>query len=335
MERLSPDAVWRMTNKELARTLNKELFHKRGKRVHFYAPSFMYYKTRYFRSSPEAFPTVSVTGKSCALKCRHCEGKVLETMHPATTPEKLYNLCSHLKRQGAQGCLISGGCLPDGSVPLGRFAETIGKIKRELGLTVLVHTGIIDLQTARALKRSGVDTALIDVIGSEETIREVYNLDVKAGAYASSLKALHEARLASVPHVIVGLHYGKLKGEKEALEMISDCAPSALAIIAFMPIHGTEMGKTEPPTPLSIARVILAARAMFPRIPLVLGCMRPKGQHRTETDIFAIKAGVDAIAFPAEEAVEFAKNRGYEAVFSSLCCSQIYADLAGSADSEH
>ncbi len=292
----------------------------------------MYYNTRYFRSSPNDFPTVSLTGAGCALKCKHCEGKLLETMHAATTPRKLYSICSHLKSQGALGCLISGGCLPDGSVPLKPFINVIGRVKRELGLKVFVHTGIVDSQTAKALKRNGVDAALIDVIGSDETIREIYRLNIRAEDYSNSLKALHDARLAFVPHIIVGLHYGKLKGEKEAMEMIVAHEPSTLVIIAFMPVRGTEMGRTEPPTPLSIARVILAGRIMFPKIPLVLGCMRPKGKHRTETDILALKAGVDAIAFPAAEAIEFAKSQGVEAVFSSLCCAEVYASLGRSGD---
>jgi len=57
-----------------------------GKQIGFYAPSFSYYKTKYLHSSPTTFPTISVTGSSCALKCKHCNGKVLETMLPATTP---------------------------------------------------------------------------------------------------------------------------------------------------------------------------------------------------------------------------------------------------------
>ncbi|PIU58625.1 radical SAM protein, partial [Candidatus Bathyarchaeota archaeon CG07_land_8_20_14_0_80_47_9] len=110
------------------------------KKIHFYAPSFMYYKTRYYCSSAMDFPTISVTGKGCGLKCKHCGGRVLETMYPAETPEKLFELCAQLKRNGALGCLISGGCLPDGTVPLAGFVEAIGKVKRELGLTVFVHT---------------------------------------------------------------------------------------------------------------------------------------------------------------------------------------------------
>ena len=298
-----------------------------GRKLRFYAPSFMYYRTSYYGSSPSAFPTISVTGESCVLKCQHCGGKVLNTMYSATTPEKLLRLCVQLKRKGALGCLISGGCLPDGSVPIGKFINVIEKVKRELCLTVIVHTGMIDFNTAEKLRNAGVDAALIDVIGSDDTIREIYRLNLTVEAYEDSLKALHEARVAFVPHVIVGLHYGKLKGELHALKMISSYQPSALVIIAFMPIHGTEMENVTPPKPIDVTKVIATARLMFPETPLALGCMRPKGKHRIKTDILAIEAGVNAIAFPTKEAIKFAEKQEYETAFSSLCCSQIYTDM--------
>lgn len=328
MAQLSPETIWQMSEKQLVNLLNTNLLSSKTRKIHFYAPSFMYYKTSHYCSSPLAFPTISITGKGCALKCKHCGGKVLETMHSATMPEKLFALCSRLKEEGALGCLISGGCLPNGSVPLENFVDAIGRIKRILGLTVFVHTGIIDSSLAKRFKEAGVDAALIDIIGSDETIKEIYNLNVITKDYENSLKALSEAGIAFVPHVIVGLHYGRLKGELNALNMISKYKPSALVIIAFMPIRGTEMEKVEPPKPIIIARVIAATRLMFPETPVVLGCMRPKGLHRKETDILAIKAGVDAIAFPEEEAVKFAEKIGREKVFSSFCCSQIYLDIS-------
>ncbi len=326
---LSPEEIWSMSENEVWQFLEGDYLlrsYKMGK-IRFYAPSFMYYKTNYYCSSPTDFPTISVTGKSCALNCKHCGGRVLETMFPATTPEKLFKLCMHLKSKGALGCLISGGCLPNGSVPLGKFIDAIERIKRELGLTVFVHTGIIDFETAERLGNTGVDAALIDVIGSDETIKEIYKLNITVEDYEDSLKALHDAGIAFVPHVIVGLHYGKLKGELQALRMILKHQPSALVIIAFMPIRGTEMENVEPPKPTEIAKVTAAARIMFPKTPLTLGCMRPKGKHRTETDILAIKAGVNGIAFPTEEAIKFAEKQGYATAFSSLCCSQIHKDV--------
>ncbi len=326
MVQLSTETIWNLKDEELLDLLDSEAFKSRGNQIHFYAPSFTYYKTKHYCSSTTDFPTISVTGNTCALNCKHCGGKVLETMQPALSPEQLLELGVKLKQNGAVGCLVSGGCLPDGSVPLDDFVPVLGRFKRELGLTVFVHTGIIKQETAMALKTAGVDAALIDVIGSAETVEKIYNLKVTVQDYADSLKALQKAELSIVPHVIVGLNEGKLDGELKALQMIRQIKPSALVIIAFMPIHGTIMATTLPPKPADIAKVSALARQMFPQTPLVLGCMRPKGKSRGETDVLALKAGVDAIAFPSEEAVEYAKNMGYGTVFSSFCCAQMYVD---------
>ena len=326
MAQLSPEAIWDLNEKELLNLLESGIFKPRENQIRFYAPSFTYYKTKHYSSSTTNFPTISVTGNACALNCKHCGGKVLETMHPALSPEELFELGLKLKQNGAKGCLVSGGCLPDGSVPLDQFVPVLGRFKRELGLTVFVHTGIIKQETAVALKDAGVDAALIDVIGSAETVAKIYNLKVTVEDYADSLKVLQEAKIDFVPHVIVGLNEGKLDGELKALQMISQVKPSAIVIIAFMPIHGTAMAKTPPPKPVDIAKVSAIARQMFPKTPLVLGCMRPKGKSRGETDVLALKAGVDAVAFPSEEAVEFAKGKGYGTVFSSFCCAQMYVD---------
>lgn len=190
-----------------------------------------------------------------------------------------------------------------------------------------MHTGFINFSTAKKLKEAGVDAALIDVIGSNETIREIYQLDVNVEDYDRSLKALHESGIPFVPHVLVGLHYSKLKGEFQALEMVSKYSPSAVIIIAFMPIRGTPMEDVDPPAPEDVIRVLAAARLMMPSVPLALGCMRPKGKHRVRTDKLAVKAGANAIAFPAEGAIQLSKSLGLEISFSSLCCSQIFEDI--------
>lgn len=326
MAKVTAETIWSSNEADLLKLLETGELKSRAKEIRFYAPSFTYYKTRYYSSSPNDFPTISVTGTGCSLNCKHCGGKVLETMHPALSPQQLFNLCAKFKKDGAKGCLISGGCMPDGTVPLKPFIAMIKKVKRELGLTVFVHTGIIDAETAVSLKKAGVDATLIDTIGSDETIKKIFNLNAKVKDYAKSLLALQSAGLNIVPHVIVGLNEGHLDGEYKALEMISQIKPAALVIIAFMPIHGTLMAKTKPPRSIDTARVAASARLMFPETPIVLGCMRPKGKARAEGDVLALKAGVDAIAFPSEEAIEFVKKLGAATLFSSFCCAQLYAD---------
>ncbi|MCZ2808532.1 MAG: radical SAM protein [Candidatus Bathyarchaeota archaeon] len=324
---MKAEEIWHASGKELASMIERGLFLNKKGKIRFYTPSFINYKTNYFRSSQAFFPSISITGSSCALKCKHCDGKVLNTMFPAPSPKELFELCRELKEKGAIGCLISGGCLPDGSVPLDEFVDAIAKVKKELGLTIVAHTGVIELSTAEKLKRAGVDAALIDIIGSDQTIREVYRLEISVEDYDRSLKALHKSGIPFVPHLLVGLHYGKLKGELQALKMISNHSPSAIIMIAFMPIHGTPMEKVNPPNPEDIAKVLVTARLMMPKVPIALGCMRPKGKHRTRTDILAVTAGVNAIAFPDEEAIRLAESLGLEISFSPICCSQIFKDL--------
>jgi uncharacterized radical SAM superfamily protein len=324
---LPTDNIWKLKDAEFEALLDSDALKPQSSTIRFYAPTFMYYRTKHFCACTNEFPTVSVTGNTCALNCRHCGGKVLETMHPALSPKMLFDLGQKLKTDGAKGALVSGGCLPDGSVPIDDFAPVLARFKHELGLTVFVHTGIVSPKTAALLESAQVDAALIDVIGSQQTIQSALNLNVTVQDYAASLQALHAAGIAVVPHIIVGLNNGKLDGEPQAIRIIQEnCRPAAVVIIAFMPIRGTQMANTQPPKPIDIAKTAAAARIAFPKTPLLLGCMRPKGKLRAETDVLALKAGVDGIAFPSDAAIEYAKTSGYKIEFSSYCCAQIYRD---------
>jgi len=329
MSNISAQAIWQLNHAELQTLLDSKQIKPKSNNIRFYTPSFANTKNPQFSGQSNAFPTVSITGNSCSLNCRHCGGQLLKTMYPATTPQKLYELGVKFKENCALGLLVSGGCLPDGSVPFDGYSEVLGKLKRELGLTVFVHTGIMTPEGAMKLKESGVHATLIDVVGSEETVQKTFNLNVHLQNYADSLRALDSVGLKVVPHVVAGLDDGKLAGEFEALKVIKENShPAAIVIIAFMPIRNTEMATTAPPAPLDIAKVAAAARQMFPATPITLGCMRPKGKTRREIDVLALKAGVDAIAFPSREAVEYAKAEGYKTVFSSFCCAQIAFDLS-------
>jgi len=248
-------------------------------------------------------------------------------MNPAETPEKLLEFALKLKQKKAAGFLLSSGCRPDGSVPIDKFIPVIKKIKSELDLAIFVHTGIIDSSTAAKLRYAGTDAALIDIIGSNETVKNIFNSNITVDDYANSLNALYKSGLNLVPHVIVGLDGGRLKGEFQALKMISEVNPTAIVIIGFTPLSGTDMFKIDPPRPIDITRVATVTRVMFPKTPLVLGCMRPpKGRHRQQTEILALRAGVNGIAFPNEETVKYCKSQEYELRFFSNCCAAIYSE---------
>ncbi len=296
-------------------------------RIHFYMPGMVHFDTPFYKTSNQyRFPSVSITGSGCQLQCEHCKAKLLETMIPAVTPKRLYEVCTRIKEEGGRGCLISGGSQKDGAVPLMDFIPMMKRIKRDLELDLVVHTGIVYPELAEALAGVGVDAAMIDIIGSDETIKSVYHLDLSVDALDRSISLLEQSDIPVVPHLVVGLQYGRIEGERRALQVVSKHRLGALVVVAFMPLEQTPMEHVAPSTPLDIARVILASRFTMPDTPLLLGCARPRGAHKSETDTLAIRAGVNGIAYPSREGYDFAREKGLTIKFSEECCALMYRD---------
>ena len=172
-----------------------------------------------------------------------------------------------------------------------------------------------------------ISAAMLDVIGDDEVSSKVYHIDDGPRQMRKSLDILEEQKIPTVPHVLVGLNYGQLQGEIEALQMISEGSPAAVVIIALSPIRKTSMENVTPPSPESIGRVMTAARLGFQDIPILLGCARPMGQHKIDSDKYAIRSGANGIALISQEGVDFAKERGLEPVFEDVCCSLAYRAL--------
>lgn len=290
----------------------------------FYAPGMVHYETDFHDATdPYRFPSISVTGKGCSLNCEHCNANLLEPMIPATTPEALWQEFNEIKTRGGSGCLISGGATPKGDTPLMNFIPTIKRGKDELGLDIVVHTGVVYPETAKALGEAGIDGAMLDIIGSDDTLRQIYHLEKSVDIFDESMSHLEDHGVPYMPHIIAGLHYGELKGEAKAIEMIAEHEPNSVVVVAFMPLDRTPMEGVTPASPIDIARVILATRLVIPEKPLILGCARPLGAHRRQTDRLAIDAGVNGIAYPSDEGYEYAEEKGFTISFADQCCSLI------------
>jgi uncharacterized radical SAM superfamily protein len=87
------------------------------------------------------------------------------------------------------------------------------------------------------------------------------------------------------------------------------------------------MENVKPPSPETVADLLVKARSIMPKVPIALGCARPKGKLRSDIDVLAVESGVNAIAFPTVEAVKAAMNLGVDVTFSNLFCSLVYADI--------
>ncbi len=303
--------------------------------IEFYAPGLKKWETKEWKpSNPRNFLPVSVTGSACALQCDHCQSKVLEGMISVRAGQDLYDLAAKLKASGSEGILVSGGSTKTGGVPLSRHLTMVPRIKEELGMKVIVHSGVVSPQLAEDLANAEVDGVMLDIIGADETIKDVYHLDLEAKDFERSLSLLADRQLRIIPHIVLGLHYGKFLGEYNALDMISRYPVSTLILVVLVPLIGTPMGHLPPPPVDDITNFFTLARQSLPSTKLNLGCARPMGNMKVELDYSAVDNGFNGIAYPAEGIIEYSRTKGLQPRLYEWCCSLTWAGEDGASYSE-
>lgn len=294
-----------------------------GREIRFSTPTFKSYSSCELNGcGKNSFPAFSVTAAGCALMCDHCQAKILEPMIPATSPEMLdRKVRDMIVRENLQGFLLSGGSNRRNEIRYERFYPVVEKLKHDFPhLKIAIHSALLDEQRAKAMEAAGVDTAMMDVIGARDTIAEVYHLDRSVEDFEVTLAALCETSMEVVPHIVIGLHYGRILGEPNALDIVSRHRVHSLVLVVVMPFYA-RAGTFKTPETSEVGRVFLEARRRISDRQVLLGCARPPGMHRRVTDAYAVMAGLDGIAFPAEGTLAVATAIGRPAVQEHACCS--------------
>jgi len=206
-----------------------------------------------------------------------------------------------------------------GRLPWDTFLPAVKEVKETTGLYVSVHSGLVDAGTARGLARAGVDQALIDVVGSDDTYRRIYHVPFGVDRISISMGHLRDAGLAVAPHIVCGLHYGNILAERDAVRAISRFDPEQVVVVSYMRIPGTGCDRFRLPRAEEVAGVIAEARLSMPEARVSLGCARERGNTRIEE--LAVDAGVNRMALPSEEAVARARYYGLRVRYQRTCCS--------------
>ncbi|MBN1678113.1 MAG: radical SAM protein [Candidatus Thermoplasmatota archaeon] len=263
-----------------------------------------------------------MTGKACALSCKHCAGRYLEGMIPAPSPEDLLAVAEALAERGANGFLLSGGSDSTGKVELAPFCEAIKEVKATTDLKINAHIGLSSTEEIKRLVGSGIDSFSVDVYGSDETVREVLGLEVSSERYFRVVEDLRDAGADVIaPHICVGIHGGEMRGELKAVSRLASLAPEVLVLISLIPTKGTEYEGVPTPSDESMLSVIRSARKELPGTKVVLGCMRSK--LRRHSEVALVRAGLDGIVLPAPSTVHALQSEGFTPKKRSVCCSMI------------
>jgi len=300
--------------------------------LRFFTPTFRSYASDELKGCGKAsFPAFSITGGACALNCDHCQAKILEPMIAATSPAELERKVRDLVQlKDLRGFLLSGGSNRRNEVPYERYYPTIEKLKRDFPyLRIAAHSALLDEARAKRMEAAGIDVAMTDVIGAQETIRDVYHLDRPVADFEATVAALTATSMEVVPHIVIGLHYGRLLGEETALDIIARYPVAALVLVVVTPIYAPAEKPFATVSTDDVAKVFVAARNRVRQAPVQLGCIRPPGRHKLVTDAYAVMAGFDGIAYPAEGIVALARAIGRPIEQDHACCSIALDGLAG------
>jgi uncharacterized radical SAM superfamily protein len=308
------------------RELQSEAFRIRksnfGNELTFSIPGTVSYHDHILPFHKDRFAAISVTGSHCDLRCAHCRGKLLESMIPAEDPQTFQRVTNRLLLDRAHGMLVSGGADKDGEVPLLKFISAIRTVKeKDPQFKVIVHTGLIRREIAKELKEAGVDQILIDVIGDDETIREVYHLNRRVEDYEETLWMLKEIGHHLAPHIIIGHHFGEIKGEWKALEMITKVSVETIVLVIIKPLLDAGKGLMKIPRPEDTSKISAVARILNPTIPIRMGCIRPSHSWKGGMEKGFIDSGVNTIAYPLQGTIDYANEIGLETKFIEMCCS--------------
>lgn len=232
-------------------------------------------------------------------------------MLSADTPDRLLEVAHKIRADGAIGALISGGCDKYGRVPLKPFLSAIGQLHREK-LTLNIHSGLLDDDAARELVETGADIFSVDLLQDEETIREKLHLNAGPEDYERTIDSLASAGASVVPHVCVGLQ--STESEDQCIRVLQRSDIVSIVALALMPIPGES-----PLIDIDERLVRFVERASQTSVPVLVGCMRPRGKW--EMEVKCILAGAAGMVSPSLKTIKWLEENGYEIIERKVCCS--------------
>lgn len=254
---------------------------------------------------PRKTTSIRVTEDHCEQDCAHCGGHYLKSMLPI----------SAIKESSNPSFLISGGCI-DGTVPIAQHIAELKALKQ--GRRYNLHVGLINEAEISEIAEIG-DCISFDFVGDDETIREVFGIQRTVSDYVHCYKQLRQ-KVKVMPHICIGLHGGKIRGEYRAVELLRELGMDGLTFIIFTPTRRTRYAECLPPDMEEVVKLLKWARQVCPQVPIHLGCMRPGGRYRSEIDQWAVKIGMNTIVNPTPKAVALAKELGMSILQKEECC---------------
>ena len=300
----------------------------------FKVPGSKVFISEHYRNTKGSFLNISITGEKCELNCPHCRTHLLKGMDFCPEPDRLENLIKEKMKSGIlKGFLISGGFDKKGKLALNDYLACIKKIKTaNPEIKIYAHAGFVDTDEAIKIKESGIDGVLANVISSRSAIETVYNLPgYFPEDYYRTLDNLKKTGNKTAPHIIIGLDHGIINSEFEAVKQISGIGADCLVFVIVkklsreinFPEDIDYFNEKSEKYIEEIKSLISLAQKLMPDVPVSLGCAKPAIKIRGQLEIDLLKIGINIIAFPAKETIDYVISENIPYRFEETCCAGI------------
>ncbi len=253
--------------------------------------------------------SISLTDKDCEQNCAHCNGHYLKGM--SSLPQAMQVTAAEF-----DSILISGGSNINGKVDFSQHINNILQLPEHLAINL--HPGFQPPDELHALTRRK-PTISFDIPADEQVINNVYGLPYSAKDYRE-LFCSYASVFRTIPHLTLGLNDRDNSGELETIEFLAAQKPEMLVFIIFRPTPKTRMSDRQPPAMERLTEVFRLTTELI-KCPVLLGCMRPAGQYRTDLDIIAWMYGIKKIVQPDHKLLKILSDNDIRLINHSNCCA--------------
>lgn len=201
--------------------------------------------------------------ENCAFCAQSAHHKTAAPVYPLVDEEKIVACAKAAEEEGSScyGIITSGTSISKGE-ELERICRALRRIRSETGITPSCSLGIIDLETARALKEAGAGTYHHNL----ETARSFFPQICSTHAYDEDVETVRVARKAGMS-VCCGGIFGLGETAAQRVEMaftLKELDAESIPLNFLNPIEGTRLAGTSNITPMECLITIALYRLILP-----------------------------------------------------------------------
>jgi len=201
--------------------------------------------------------------ENCSFCAQSAHHKTTAPVYPLVDEEKIVSCAKEAEQNGSScyGIITSGTSIGKGE-ELERICRAVQRIRKETGITPSCSLGIIDFETATALKGAGVETYHHNL----ETSRSFFPSVCTTHDYEQDVETVRVAKRAGLK-VCCGGIFGLGENARQRVELaltLRELAVDSVPLNFLNPIEGTRLAGSSNITPMECLHTIALFRFILP-----------------------------------------------------------------------